>query len=112
MVRAFIIQQTTLNAFVALKLWKDNPQVRRLCICTCWLARFDRGFFSQQLAISEIGVSYSFGQGTYPNTPPEKVRGEPWMFILRDVLQYENTLINAADRIGNANRKTSPQLQQ
>lgn len=65
------------------------------------------GFSSQQLAISEIGVSYpddSFGQGTYPNTPPEKVRGEPWMFILRDVLQYENSLINAADRIRNANR--------
>lgn len=65
------------------------------------------GFSEQQIAVSEIGVSYpddSFGQGTYPNTPPEKVRGEPWMFILRDVLQFENSLTGAQERITNANR--------
>lgn len=64
------------------------------------------GFSSQQLAISEIGVSYpddSFGQGT-DNTPPEKVRGEPWMFILRDVLQFENSLEGARNRIAQADR--------
>jgi isopenicillin-N N-acyltransferase-like protein len=64
------------------------------------------GFSDQQLAISEIGVSYpddSFGQGT-DNTPPEKVHGEPWMFILRDVLQYEDSLTGAQNRITNANR--------
>jgi len=65
------------------------------------------GFSSQQLAISEIGVSFpddSFGQGTYPNTPPEKVKGEPWMFIMRDVLQFESSLDGAKSRISNANR--------
>lgn len=45
----------------------------------------------------------SFGQGT-DNTPPEKVHGEPWMFILRDVLQFEDSLQGAEDRIANANR--------
>jgi isopenicillin-N N-acyltransferase-like protein len=65
------------------------------------------GFSEQQLAISEIGVSYpdeSFGQGMVPDTPPEKVHGEPWMFILRDVLQYESTLDAGLSRIQNANR--------
>ena len=65
------------------------------------------GFSANQIAISEIGVSFpddSFGQGTYPNTPPEKVHGEPWMFIMRDVLQYEATLESAKARIANANR--------
>lgn len=64
------------------------------------------GFSSQQLAISEIGVSYpddSFGQGT-DNTPPEKVKGEPWMFILRDVLQFENSLDAGVQHIKDANR--------
>lgn len=64
------------------------------------------GFSSQQLAISEIGVSYpddSFEQGTV-NTRPEKVKGEPWMFILRDILQYESTLDGAKSHIAGANR--------
>merc|ERR1712113_159553 len=41
------------------------------------------GFNSHRMGISEIGASFpddSFGQGT-ENTPPEKVRGEPWMFF-------------------------------
>lgn len=67
------------------------------------------GFSSQQLAISEIGVYFaddSFGQGTMPNTPPEKVKGEPWMFILHDVMQYESSLDGAKSRISNANQFT------
>jgi len=64
------------------------------------------GMSSQQIGISEIGVSFpddSFGQGT-DNTPPEKVHGEPWMFILRDVMQFEDSLAGAQTRITNANR--------
>jgi isopenicillin-N N-acyltransferase like protein len=64
------------------------------------------GFSSEQIAISEIGVSYpddSFGQGTI-NTPPEMVKGEPWMFVLRDVLQYETSLDSAKARISTSNR--------
>jgi len=65
------------------------------------------GFSDQQLAISEIGVAFpdlSFGQGMVPDTPPEKAHGEPWMYILRDVLQYEDSLTGAQNRISNANR--------
>lgn len=64
------------------------------------------GFSSNQMGISEIGVSFpddSFGQGT-PDTPPEKVKGEPWMFILRDVLKYEDSMVGAIDRIQNSER--------
>jgi isopenicillin-N N-acyltransferase like protein len=64
------------------------------------------GLSDQHIAISEIGVSYpddSFGQGT-SNTPPEKVRGEPWMFVLRDTLQYTDSLDTARTHISNANR--------
>lgn len=64
------------------------------------------GYSEKQMAISEIGVSYpddSFEQGT-PNTPPEKVHGEPWMFILRDTLQFTDGLDAAVTHIQNANR--------
>ena len=90
------------------------------------------GFSQQQIAISEIGVSFaddrssfldlkalikvilpvksiylcydnSFGQGT-DNTPPEKVKGEPWMYILRDILQFDDSVSAAKTRISNANR--------
>lgn len=64
------------------------------------------GFSMEQLAISEIGVYFaddSFGQGT-DDTPPEKVHGEPWMFVLRDVLQYETSRTSAIERIQNSNR--------
>jgi isopenicillin-N N-acyltransferase like protein len=64
------------------------------------------GFSSEQLAISEIGAYFaddSFGQGT-ENTPPQKVKGEPWMFILRDVLKYESSLEGAISRIQNSDR--------
>lgn len=64
------------------------------------------GFSAAQLGISEIGVSFaddSFGQGT-DNTPPEKVRGQPWMSVLKDVAQYSNGLDAALSTIENANR--------
>ena len=64
------------------------------------------GFSDQQLAISEIGVTFpddSFEQGT-DNTPPEKVHGEPWMFVLRDVLQFSDSLESGIQRITEANR--------
>lgn len=65
------------------------------------------GFSEAQLGLSEIGVTYpddSFGQGTVPNTPPEKVKGEPWMFITRDVMKYSESLDEAVSYIQNANR--------
>jgi len=59
-----------------------------------------------QIGISEIGVSYpddSFGQGT-DNTPPEKVHGIPWMYLLRDVLQQASDGNEGISMIQNANR--------
>lgn len=64
------------------------------------------GFSAEKLGISEIGVSYpddSFGQGT-DNTPPEKVHGIPWMFLLRDVLTTSKSAEEAILAIQNANR--------
>ena len=64
------------------------------------------GISSAQMAISEIGVSFaddSFGQGT-ENTPPEKVHGKPWMYVLRDVLQYSTTLEEGIKSIQESNR--------
>jgi isopenicillin-N N-acyltransferase-like protein len=64
------------------------------------------GFSEQQIGISEIGVSFSddsFGQGT-DNTPPEKVAGQPWMSVLRDVAETATGLDSALAVIENANR--------
>lgn len=64
------------------------------------------GMSDQRMAISEIGVSYpddSFGQGT-PNTGPEKVRGEPWMYVLRDTLERTDNLQDGLSNIENSNR--------
>jgi hypothetical protein len=64
------------------------------------------GISSAQMAISEIGVSFaddSFGQGT-ENTPPEKVHGKPWMYVLRDVLQFSSTLEEGIKSIQESNR--------
>jgi len=64
------------------------------------------GVSSEKIAVSEIGVSFaddSFGQGT-ENTPPEKVKGKPWMHVLRDVLQFDNTFDDAKTRVTNANK--------
>ena len=59
------------------------------------------GMSSAPLAVSEIGVSYpdkSFGKSTYL-TP-----GYPFGFLIRDVLQFDNTLTEATNRIVNAKR--------
>ncbi|CAM9298062.1 unnamed protein product [Ectocarpus fasciculatus] len=64
------------------------------------------GLSSSQIGISEIGVSFpddSFGQGT-DDTPPQKVKGEPWMFVLRDIAKYEDSLESALQRIQNSDR--------
>lgn len=64
------------------------------------------GLSSSQIGISEIGVSYpddSFGQGT-KDTPPQKVKGEPWMFVLRDIAKYEDSLESAINRIQTTER--------
>lgn len=66
------------------------------------------GFSEAKIGISEIGVYFadaSFGQGTRDGqTQPEKVNGEPWMFVLRDVLQYEESLDSAINRISTSER--------
>jgi hypothetical protein len=52
------------------------------------------GMNDKQMAISEIGVSYpddTFGQGI-DNMPPEKVKGTPFVFMLRDILEHTATL--------------------
>lgn len=43
------------------------------------------------LLITYYYLPESFGQGynVPTDTPPEKVKGEPWMFITRDVMKYE-----------------------
>lgn len=46
----------------------------------------------------------SFGQGNPPETPPEKVQGEPWAYVLRDVMKYTQTLEEGIARIENSNR--------
>lgn len=64
------------------------------------------GISAAGLALSEIGVAYpddSFGQGT-ENTPPEKVHGKPWMYVTRDMLQFDNSLTEAVDNMQKSNR--------
>ena len=64
------------------------------------------GMSEKQMSINEIGVSYpddTFGQGT-PNTPPEKVHGKPWMFVVRDILQHTDTLDAGVASVQNADR--------
>lgn len=59
------------------------------------------GFSEQQLAISEIGVSYpdeTFGSETY------LAKGYPFGFLIRDILQFDTTLDEATARISNATR--------
>ena len=64
------------------------------------------GMSAAGLGFSEIGVSYpddSFGQGT-ENTPPEKVHGKPWMYVARDMLQFDDSVDQAIANIQAANR--------
>ena len=59
------------------------------------------GFSSQQLGLSEIGVSYpdaSFGPERY------LAAGYPFGFLIRDVLQFDASLQQATERITKAKR--------
>jgi isopenicillin-N N-acyltransferase-like protein len=59
------------------------------------------GFSSQQIALSEIGVSYpdaTFGPETY------LAKGYPFSFLIRDILQFDRTLEAATQRITGAKR--------
>lgn len=64
------------------------------------------GMNEKQMGVNEIGVSFpddSFGQGT-ADTPPEKLMGKPWMFVVRDVLQHTSTLEEGVESVQNVNR--------
>jgi isopenicillin-N N-acyltransferase like protein len=64
------------------------------------------GMSDKQMSINEIGVSCaddSFGQGT-PDTPPEKVHGKPWMFVVRDILQHTDSLDAGVQSVQDADR--------
>ena len=59
------------------------------------------GMSSKPLGISEIGVSYpdaSFGKETY------LAPGYPFTYLLRDILQFDNTVEEAVTRITGAKR--------
>jgi hypothetical protein len=59
------------------------------------------GFSETELGVSEIGVSYpdaSFGNETY------LAKGYPFTYLIRDVLQFDETLTAAENRIENAER--------
>jgi len=65
---------------------------------TGWIGSIT-GMSSQRMAISEIGVSFpdeTFGK--------ESRFGIPFTFILRDILQFDNTLNDSINRISNADR--------
>lgn len=65
-----------------------------------WMASVT-GMSSQPLAVSEIGVSYpdkSFGPERY------LAPGYPFGFVIRDVLQFDQSLTDAIDRITGAKR--------
>ncbi len=57
------------------------------------------GISSERLAISEIGDDYDQGNDTFA--------GMPFMFLLRDVLQFDNSLDEAIARIKSTPRTTS-----
>jgi len=61
------------------------------------------------LKILKTGVSFpddSFGQGT-ADTPPEKLMGKPWMFVVRDVLQHTSTLEEGVESVQVGENKSS-----
>ena len=65
---------------------------------TGWIGSIS-GISSKQMAISEIGVSFpdkSFGK--------ESREGVPFTFLLRDILQFDNTLDDSINHIKNAHR--------
>lgn len=57
------------------------------------------GISAERLAISEIGDDYDRASDTFA--------GIPFMFLLRDVLQFDQSLDDAIERIQNAPRTTS-----
>ncbi len=57
------------------------------------------GISTEQLAISEIGDDY--------NKEDDTLAGIPFMFLLRDVLQFDNSLDESIERIKSATRTTS-----
>lgn len=57
------------------------------------------GISEQQLAISEIGDDYHKESDTFA--------GIPFMFLLRDILQFDTSLDEAINRVKNAPRTTS-----
>jgi hypothetical protein len=64
------------------------------------------GMNDKQMSINEIGVSYpddTFGQGT-DNTPPEKLQGEPWMSVVRNMLQHTSSIEDAIESVENSER--------
>ena len=59
------------------------------------------GFSERQLGLSEIGVSYpdaTFGKETY------LAKGYPFGYLIRDILQFDDTLAAATERITKATR--------
>nr|XP_006823778.1 PREDICTED: protein dcd1B-like [Saccoglossus kowalevskii] len=65
---------------------------------TGWIGSI-QGMSSKQMAISEIGVSYP--DDTFVK---ESRFGYPFTYILRDILQFDNTLDDSINRIANARR--------
>ncbi|GMV65943.1 MAG: hypothetical protein AMXMBFR75_17400 [Candidatus Hinthialibacteria bacterium] len=57
------------------------------------------GISSERLAISEIGDDYDKANDTFD--------GIPFVFLLRDILQFDHSLDEATSRIKNAKRTTS-----
>jgi len=57
------------------------------------------GISTEQLAISEIGDDY--------NKEDDTLAGIPFMFLLRDVLQFDKSLDESIERIKNASKTTS-----
>ena len=64
------------------------------------------GMNDQQMGISEIGITYpddSFGQGTQ-DTGPQKVKGTPFIFLLRDTLQFTSSLEDSVNHMTESER--------
>lgn len=60
------------------------------------------GMNDQKLAISEIGVSYPD-----PSYGKESRVGVPFIFMLREILQFDSTLAQAAARMRNKRSETT-----
>lgn len=67
----------------------------------CWAGVIGAvtGISSERLAISEIGDDYDKANDSFD--------GIPFVFLLRDILQFDRSLDEATDRLKNAKRTTS-----